>query len=139
MSKARIPDYLDKMLESARLAASYVEDHDKELFLDDKRTQQAAIMNLLIIGEVAARLIRDHPAFLARHNDIDWQGMKGMRNRIPHDYFEINLNVVWDTLTAFVPQLIEWLPRLQTAAQAQAKDQSGSGETKDSDKTKGRA
>ena len=53
MSDNRLPDYLDHMLEAARQSCSYVEGLSKDEFLADKRTQQAVILNLVIIGEAA--------------------------------------------------------------------------------------
>lgn len=54
MSESHLVDYLDHMLEAAQQACSYVEDMVKEDFLADKRTQQAVILNIVIIGEAAA-------------------------------------------------------------------------------------
>jgi len=53
MTENRLPDYLDHMLEAAQLACNYVEGLDKNEFNADKRTQQAVILNLIIIGEAA--------------------------------------------------------------------------------------
>jgi uncharacterized protein with HEPN domain len=98
------------MLQAAGDAVDHAEGLSKEQFFGDKRTQQAVILNLVIIGEVATRLLKEHEAFLQRHPDIPWRGMKGMRNRIAHGYFEINLEVVWDTIQTAVPRLLERLP-----------------------------
>lgn len=76
-----------------------------EEFLDDKRTQQAVLMNLIIVGEAASRLMSGEPAFVALHLDIPWTGMKGMHIRVAHGYFEINLQIVWDTVSNELPKL----------------------------------
>ena len=78
-------------------------------FLADKRTQQAFVMNLIIIGESATKLLQDHAPFTEAHSAIPWRSMKGMRNRIAHGYFDTNLNVVWDTIQTALPALIEQL------------------------------
>lgn len=101
----RLPDYLDHMLEAVRLAGSYIDGMSRIEFFADKRTQQAAIMNLVIIGEIATKLLHEHHDFLDHYPDVPWNGMRGMRNRIAHGYFDINLDVVWDTLTLALPQL----------------------------------
>jgi uncharacterized protein with HEPN domain len=98
-------DYLDHMLEAARLACSHTEGIGKEPFLADKRTQQAVIMNLVIIGEAATKLPKDHADFLEAHPDVPWKNMKGMRNRVAHGYFEIKLDVVWETVQSALPEL----------------------------------
>ncbi|MDQ2990256.1 MAG: DUF86 domain-containing protein [Pseudomonadota bacterium] len=112
----RVPDYLDHMLEAAQLAISYIDGMGKDDFVADKRTQQAAIMNLLIIGEAATKLLQDHSDFLDQYPDVRWQSMKGMRNRIAHGYFDINLDVVWDTLKHALPLLLARLPAIRQDA-----------------------
>lgn len=57
MSIDRFADWLDDMRMAARQAYGYVEGMSREAFMADTRTQQAVAMNLLIIGEIAARLI----------------------------------------------------------------------------------
>lgn len=81
----------------------------KEEFLADKRTQQAAIMSLVIIGEAATRLMDRYSGFIDRHPDVPWRSMRGMRNRVAHGYFEINMDVVWDTVRTALPELLEKL------------------------------
>ena len=65
--------------------------------MPDKRTQQAVVMSLVIIGEASARIMDRHSEFIADNPEISWRGMRGMRNRVAHGYFGINLDVVWDT------------------------------------------
>ena len=84
MTENRLPDYLDHMLEAALQACSYVEGLDKDDFLLDKRTQQAVILNLIIIGEAATKLLKDYNQFLDQYPDMPWRSMRGMRNRIAH-------------------------------------------------------
>lgn len=67
--------------------------------------QGAVIMNLIIIGEAATKLLQEHPDFCARHATIPWQAMKRMRNRMAHGYFDINLAVVWRTVQDALPVL----------------------------------
>ena len=103
--KIRIFDLIQHMLDATRLAGSYVEGLSKERFLEDKRTQQAVILNLLVIGEAATRMANDYPEFVARNPMVPWQSMRGMRNRMAHGYFEIDLNVIWDTVQSSLPNL----------------------------------
>ena len=58
MSDNHVLDYLEHMLEAAELALSYVKDMDKDRFIDDRRTQQAVILNIVIIGEAATKLAK---------------------------------------------------------------------------------
>ena len=62
-------------------------------------------MNVLIIGEAATKLMNEYPNFVTQHPQIEWRSMRGMRNRIAHGYFDINLEVVWETLQTALPDL----------------------------------
>ena len=117
MTASRIPDYLDHMLEAAVQACAYVEGLSKEDFLHDKKTQQAVVLNPILIGEEAAKLLKDDDAFESKYPQIPLRSMKGMRNRIAHGYFEINLETVWETLQSALPQLIQQLPGVRKTAQ----------------------
>lgn len=116
MNESRLPDYLAHIRQAAMDACSFVEDQSKEDFLADRRTQQAVILSLLIIGEAATKLLQSHGDFLAGHPDVPWSSMKGMRNRLAHGYFDINLDVVWDTVSIALPDLLERLPVVLKAA-----------------------
>jgi uncharacterized protein with HEPN domain len=105
MSENRLIDYLGHMLEATQLAVSYIAGLSKDDFLADKRTQQAIILNIVVIGEAATKLAKDYPEFIEQHSDVPWKNMKGMRNRIAHGYFDINLDIVWDTVQTALPQL----------------------------------
>jgi uncharacterized protein with HEPN domain len=121
MSENRLPDYLDHIQQAATDACVFVEGQSKEDFLADKRTQQAAIMSLVIIGEAATKIMDSHPDFVGSHPEIPWRNMRGMRNRIAHGYFEINLDVVWDTVQTALPELHNVL----SAARKDANNQTG--------------
>lgn len=112
MSSGRLDDYLDHMRQAAADACGYVEGLSKEDFLADKRTQQAVIMNLLIIGEAATKIMDGYAAFAEQNPEVPWRAMRGMRNRIAHGYFEINLEVVWDTVQIALPDLLERLRKI---------------------------
>ncbi|MGY2175948.1 HepT-like ribonuclease domain-containing protein [Pseudomonas azotoformans] len=78
--------------------------------MEDRRTQQAVIMSLIIIGEASTKIMDQYPDFAAAHSQVPWRSMRGMRNRIAHGYFDINLDVVWDTIQSALPDLLERLP-----------------------------
>ena len=79
----RSADYLEHMLEAVRLARSYTNALTKADFIEDKKTQQAVILNLLVIGEAATKIADEYPDFVAQHPEVRWRDMRGMRNRIP--------------------------------------------------------
>ncbi len=110
MSESRLSDYLDHIRRAATDACSFVEGLSKEEFLADKRTQQAVIMSLIIIGEAATKIMDQHAEFAAKHPEVPWRSMRGMRNRIAHGYFEINLDVVWETVQTALADMLKNLP-----------------------------
>lgn len=116
MTLHRTVDYLDHMLEAAQQARAYLEGLKKEDFLEDKRTQQAVILNLLILGEAVTKLLSQDEPFVAQYPQVPWRSMKGMRNRLAHGYFDINLDVVWDTVQMALPGLLAQLPAIREAA-----------------------
>ena len=122
MNESRLPDYLEHIRQSAIDACSFVGGQRKEDFLADKRTQQAVILSLLIIGEAATKLLQSYGDFLTRHPDVPWSSMKGMRNRLAHGYFDINLEVVWETVSNALPSLLERMPAVLEDARKIAGD-----------------
>ena len=94
MNENRLPDYLEHMQQAATDACAFVAGLSKTDFLEDKRTQQAVIMSLIIVGEAATKVMDSYADFTQAHPEIQWRSMRGMRNRIAHGYFDINLDVV---------------------------------------------
>ncbi|MCM2380110.1 HepT-like ribonuclease domain-containing protein [Pseudomonas marginalis] len=110
MTANRLEDYLNHIRQAATDAITFVDGLSKEDFLEDRRTQQAVIMSLIIIGEASTKIMDQHPDFAAGHSQVPWRSMRGMRNRIAHGYFDINLDVVWDTIQSALPDLLARLP-----------------------------
>ena len=109
MSENRLHNYLTHVQQAAADARGFVEGMGKEEFEEDKRTQQAVILSLVIIGEAATKIMDRYPQFTDAHPEVPWRGMRGMRNRIAHGYFDINLDVVWETVQTALPTLLEQL------------------------------
>ena len=115
MTLNRLPDYLDHMRQAVADAQSFTEGMTQADFIQDKRTQQAVVMSLIVLGEAATKVMDQHPAFAAQHSQVPWRSMRGMRNRIAHGYFDINLEVVWDTVATALPALKSQLDALPSA------------------------
>lgn len=75
MTGDRLSEYLGHMEEAAANACRFVEGLTKDQFLADKRTQQAVIMSLVIVGEAATKIMERSPEFIRRHPDIPWRSM----------------------------------------------------------------
>ncbi|AER56153.1 HepT-like ribonuclease domain-containing protein [Pseudoxanthomonas spadix] len=109
MSDRRLADYLNHMRQAAADACGFVDGLSKGDFLADKRTQQAVVMSLIVIGEAATKVMDGYAEFTQAHPDVPWRSMRGMRNRIAHGYFDINLDVVWETVQTALPNLLQLL------------------------------
>ena len=117
MTISRLPEYLEQMRQAAADALQFVDGMSKLEFLADKRTQQAVIMSLVILGEVSTKVMDRFPEFTGRHESVPWRNMRGMRNRIAHGYFDINLEVVWDTVQSALPDLLVQLNGIDQESQ----------------------
>jgi uncharacterized protein with HEPN domain len=123
MNENRLPDYLDHIQQAASDVRSFVEGLAKTDFLTDKRTQQAVIMSLIIISEAATKVMEGYASFTQAHSEVPWRNMRGMRNRMAHSYFDIDLNVVWETAQEWLPELLKQLPAVRQDAQGHNNDE----------------
>ena len=98
---------------AARLVLEFKGGMDKAAFLDDTKTQSSVLHQLMVLGEAVKRLSDD---FRARHPEIPWSLMAGMRDILIHGYDIVDLEEVWRTANRDVPDLLRWLePRLPKA------------------------
>jgi uncharacterized protein with HEPN domain len=81
----------------------FIEGFNFTAFNNDAKTIAACVFNLSQIGELAGKLSDD---FIEQDTLIPWRKLKYMRNRIVHDYEGVRLNIIWDILSAFLPQLV---------------------------------
>ncbi|GHU05988.1 antitoxin [Alphaproteobacteria bacterium] len=82
----KIVAYMDKI-------AAYVGDADQAAFLADTKLIEACVFNMLQMGELAGRLDEN---FRKARPDIPWQKIRGLRNKIAHDYEGVRLDIIWD-------------------------------------------
>ena len=116
MNESRLSDYIDHIQQAAADAVGFVEGMAKDDFLTDKRTQQAVTMSLIIIGEAATKVMDGYAEFTQAHAEVPWRSMRNMRNRMAHGYFDINLDVVWETVQEWLPELLKQLPAVRQGA-----------------------
>ena len=98
----KIINYIDKIID-------FTKDIEYEEFTSNSLIQDACFMNLMQIGESAAKIDDE---FMNKHTDIKWKEMKGLRNRIVHDYDGVNISIAWDTIKFDLPVLKEQLIKL---------------------------
>ena len=93
---------LEDMLESAKKIERYTNGLDYQAFLSDDRTVDAVVRNFEIIGEAANRLYQE---FRDLYPGIEWNRIRGFRNRIVHDYFGIDYRIVWTIIETYIDDL----------------------------------
>lgn len=103
MSSRGEREYLADMREAIQRIQEYTSGLTYGDFLADAKTQDAVIRNIEILGEAAKRL----PTSLTSASpDIEWKNIAGMRDKLVHDYFGVNLDILWDVLKAKLPPLL---------------------------------
>lgn len=96
MSEERLlQDYLNDILESISDIREFISGMNFNAFSNDKKTTKAVIRCLEVLGE-AVNKIPD--SIRVRYPNTPWQEMIGMRNRLIHEYFGVDLNIVWQTI-----------------------------------------
>ncbi|MCG2794630.1 MAG: DUF86 domain-containing protein [Actinomycetia bacterium] len=95
--------YLLDILLAARDVQSYVEGFDFERFKSSELHQDAVVRKLELIGEAAKRISEETKG---SSPEIPWRQIAGMRDRLIHEYFRIDLQEVWDTVQNGIPDLI---------------------------------
>lgn len=93
---------IEDILEAIEKIESYTAGLDKHQFTQDDKTIDAVVRNLEIIGEAASRLPED---FKSSHDEISWHQITGLRNRIVHEYFGVDAEIIWQILRKDLPEL----------------------------------
>ena len=109
MSKRGGIEFLDDIKEVLRRIDEYTENIDYAGFLNDKKTQDAVVRNLQIIGEAAKNITAD---FKTKHMTIEWKKIAGLRDKITHHYFGVNWDIVWDVVKNKVPELASRIDKI---------------------------
>lgn len=102
MSKRSVHLLIKDIQEAIEKIVRYTEGMKKENFLSDDKTVDAVVRNLEIIGEAVRRLPDE---FTSSHENIPWYQIAGMRNRIVHEYFGLDLEIVWQILARDLKEL----------------------------------
>lgn len=106
MSKRDTSLLLEDIKESIQKILTYTEGLDFNSFTADDKTVDAVIRNFEVIGEAANKVPQEYKD---GHSDIEWQRMVGFRNRIIHEYFGIDFEIVWDIIQNNIPELLQKL------------------------------
>lgn len=103
--ETRLPDYLEHIDQAVRRISTYISGVPKEGFLENQLLQDAVLRNLEIIGEASRNIIRSHPEFVENNAGLPLKSAYEMRNALAHGYFEVDLEIVWQTIIGDLPNL----------------------------------
>ncbi len=106
MIDERVALNLDNMKRAASEAISFLDGLTEVDFLSSEQVQMACAMCLVIIGESTARIEKHSPGFVAAHPKWPWNDIRGLRNRIVHDYARLELPIIWQTVRESLPNLL---------------------------------
>jgi uncharacterized protein with HEPN domain len=102
----RVEDYLRHIVEEIERAVAYAQPlPDLEAFKKNPQVQDAIVRNIEIIGEAVNKINGSAPHFIKEHPELPWAQMRGMRNVAVHEYFFIDLEIVWTTVRDDLPKL----------------------------------
>ena len=109
MSKRPTDILLNDIRESIDRIEEYTEGMSLEDFSGDRKSVDAVARNLQIIGEAANRLPDE---FKESHSDVEWHKIVGLWHRIIHEYFGVDLEIIWQILQKDIPELRRSLSRI---------------------------
>lgn len=102
------------MLEAAKEIIKFSQGKSRSDLEKDPILELALVRLTEIIGEAATRISKD---FRDKFSSIPWENIIGMRNRVVHAYYDINLDRVWDTITDDIPSLITELEKITSTGE----------------------
>ena len=103
--KIRITD----ILESIEHITAYTEDMTLSEFQTDQKTIDSVLRNLEIIGEATRHIPQN---IIKKYSDLPWNEMRAMRNIVIHEYFGVNLNIIWHTTQVNLPTIVDRLKEI---------------------------
>jgi len=95
-------EYLQHILQETDYIITHSVDLDKAVFLQDETLKRAYVRSLEIIGEAVKQL---PDSLRQKYNTIEWRAIAGMRDRLIHNYFGVDYDIVWDVVANKIPGL----------------------------------
>lgn len=100
---------IQHMIDAAEEALSFVSDKSENEFNRNRMLVLSIIKEIEIIGEAASKISEETRL---KYNNIPWQDIVGMRNRLIHGYFDVNIKLVWNTIKNDLPSLLKSLKEI---------------------------
>jgi uncharacterized protein with HEPN domain len=100
--KRRDADFIGDMKEAMEMSALYTKGLTYRKFLDDRKTQDAVVRNLEVMGEASKNI---SPSFKVKYSDVPWKTIAGLRDKLIHFYFGIDYRIVWSVVKKELPKL----------------------------------
>lgn len=99
--------YINQIFDSIAKIESFVAGIGRENFDNDQKTQSAVIMQLLLIGEVSKKISESTKKTI----NLPWKDIAGFRDKAIHNYFDIDLDIIWNTIKLDIPVVKEKLEK----------------------------
>jgi uncharacterized protein with HEPN domain len=112
----RSQDCLAHIAEAIERIGHYTEDVDELGFSNSELIQDAVIRNIEIIGEAANNIRKHEPDFARQHDEVPWEVLYAMRNRVSHGYFRVDLEIIWKTIQNDLAELYAQVKNLMRQA-----------------------
>ncbi len=109
MSERADVEFLTDTKEAVLRINSYTENLSYERFLEDKKTQDAVVRNLEIIGEAAKNISEE---LKKKYPHIRWKDLAGVRDKLIHHYFGVNFDIVWNIVKQELPEVLSQLEEI---------------------------
>lgn len=97
-----IEEYLRHILDETRFISAKVTELDENSFLNDETAKRAFVRSLEVIGEAVKQIPEE---VRQQYPNIQWRSIAGMRDKLIHEYFGVDHDIVWDAATAKIPEL----------------------------------
>jgi len=104
----RVEDYLEHIADAIERAMRYVGNLENLQALEEnQQAQDAIVRTITVVGEAANRICKVAPDFVTNHPELPWSQMRGIRNKVVHDYFDVAWDIVWNTVKDDFPRLLQ--------------------------------
>jgi uncharacterized protein with HEPN domain len=109
MKDRELQDYINDLIEACEDILSFTKGMSYSDFANDKKTINAVIRSLEVIGEATKNLPM---SFRDTYPDIPWKSMAGMRDKLIHEYFGVDKQMVWQAVEKHIPEIFSLIKKL---------------------------